>query len=77
VTKTFSKCGKFAGNFSEKVLECPLIQTDLHNGHKTADASLQNVDYRSGGCRIFARGVRQLVPLECPNPLHALSPSDP
>ena len=31
----------------------------------------------SGGSRIFARGVRQLVPLECPKPLHALSPSDP
>ena len=46
MTKTFSKCGKFAGNFSEKVLECPLIQTDLHNGHKTAETSLQNVDYR-------------------------------
>jgi len=30
----------------------------------------------SGGSRIFARGVRQLVPLECPKPLHALSPSD-
>jgi len=31
----------------------------------------------SGGYRIFVRGVRQLVPLECPKPLHALSPSDP
>ena len=31
----------------------------------------------SGGSRIFARGVRQLVPLECPKPLYALSPSDP
>ena len=30
----------------------------------------------SGGSRIFARGVRQLVPLECPKPLHALSASD-
>ena len=30
----------------------------------------------SGESRIFARGVRQLVPLECPKPLHALSPSD-
>jgi len=30
----------------------------------------------SGGSRIFARGVRQLVPLECPKPLHALSPYD-
>jgi len=28
----------------------------------------------SGGSRIFARGVRQLVLLECPKPLHALSP---
>jgi len=25
----------------------------------------------------FCKGVRQLVPLECPKPLHALSPSDP
>jgi len=32
---------------------------------------------RSGGSRIFAGGVRQLVSLECPKPLHALSPSDP
>ena len=24
----------------------------------------------------FCKGVRQLVPLECPKPLHALSPSD-
>ena len=31
----------------------------------------------SGESRIFARGVRQLVPLECPKPLYALSPSDP
>jgi len=31
----------------------------------------------SGGSRIFAMWVRQLVPLECPKPLHVLSLSDP
>jgi len=41
-----------------------------------ANADVEMHPY-SGESRIFASAVRQLVPLECPKPLHALSPSDP
>ena len=44
---------------------------------KVATPLYGNSHATSGGSRIFARGVRQLVPLECPKPLYALSPSDP
>ena len=40
------------------------------------EGAIKSMSSASGGSRIFARGVRQLVPLECPKPLHALSPSD-
>jgi len=35
-----------------------------------------NLSYRQWRIQDFCKGVRQLVPLECPKPLHALSPSD-
>ena len=43
----------------------------------TVCACMHSYMCSSGRSRIFARGVRDLVPLGCPKPLHALSPSDP
>jgi len=44
----------------------------------------RHIDVHDGSCRnsvadpgfLQGGGVRQLVPLECPKPLYALSPSD-
>jgi len=62
-------------------VQCPYCQGARREpGHvlrRDARRTARARETVSGGSRIFARGVRQLVPLECPKPLHALSPSDP
>ena len=56
-----------------------LLVTDceLYKNGRTDRHAVCVVDLSQWRIQDFCKGVRQLVPLECPKPLHALAPSDP